>query len=40
MYMMRQTIIVASRNIEYDLKMRSFHYQTLSNSIKRITLET
>ena len=30
MYMMRQTIIVASRNIEYDLKNDIFfHYQTL-----------
>ena len=30
MYMMRQTIIVASRNIEYDLKNEIFfHYQTL-----------
>ena len=30
MYMMRQTIIVASRNIEYDLKNEVYyHYQTL-----------
>ena len=30
MYMMRQTIIVASRKIEYDLKNEiSYHYQTL-----------
>ena len=30
LYLMRQTIIVASRNIEYDLKNEIyFHYQTL-----------
>ena len=30
LYLMRQTVIVASRNIEYDLKNEIyFHYQTL-----------
>ena len=40
MYMMRQTIIVASRKIEYDLKMRFFIITKPShlNFIKKIIL--